>query len=320
MKIEVCESLIYSWFKHVKGCSIVQTNWKISPCWRLNLDQYISICQEVQNFFHNKYEYTLFKGANTGQYIKQGEIDVVGIKIQNNESYIYAADSAFHEDGLLYGSVKETVSRVLKKYFRTAITLRAVYGEVSGEIAFISPKINKNTIEPLKTTINDLQNILTKNGFKFSLTLYANESFTNEVLLPTKKIAKQVSDDNELFLRSIKLANFENNDLNNERVPVRPITNSSIGNRRLLTRTMYEEYLRNLGKAESTIHSYCWAIDNHVLERVNLNWNTLTNHIDEIVPLFDYGMYEQIGKIGHNTVICSIKRFREFVHYKRSSK
>ena len=33
MKIEIGESLIFSWLRHVMGCPIAQTNWKPSPTW-----------------------------------------------------------------------------------------------------------------------------------------------------------------------------------------------------------------------------------------------------------------------------------------------
>ena len=33
MKIEMGESLFYSWLRHVKECQIVQTNWKPSSQW-----------------------------------------------------------------------------------------------------------------------------------------------------------------------------------------------------------------------------------------------------------------------------------------------
>lgn len=35
MKIEVGESLLLSWLKHIKKCQIVQTNWKASSKWEL---------------------------------------------------------------------------------------------------------------------------------------------------------------------------------------------------------------------------------------------------------------------------------------------
>lgn len=36
MKIEMGESCVYSWLKHVKDCRIVQLNWKPSAEWDLN--------------------------------------------------------------------------------------------------------------------------------------------------------------------------------------------------------------------------------------------------------------------------------------------
>ena len=36
MKIEIGESLIYTWLRHVKGCQIVQTNWRPSEFWSLS--------------------------------------------------------------------------------------------------------------------------------------------------------------------------------------------------------------------------------------------------------------------------------------------
>lgn len=36
MKIEMGESLFYSWLRHVKKCQIVQTNWMTSSQWQLS--------------------------------------------------------------------------------------------------------------------------------------------------------------------------------------------------------------------------------------------------------------------------------------------
>ena len=36
MKIEMGESLFYSWLRHVKECQIVQTNWMTSSQWQLS--------------------------------------------------------------------------------------------------------------------------------------------------------------------------------------------------------------------------------------------------------------------------------------------
>ncbi|MCM1062043.1 MAG: DUF4145 domain-containing protein [Eubacterium sp.] len=83
----------------------------------------------------------------------------------------------------------------------------------------------------------------------------------------------------------------------------------------LVARKLFEEYMRKQRKKESTVNSYCCAINKHVLKREKLNWNTLTYHIDEIVPLYNYdGIYKEIGMIGHNTVISALKMFMTFVH------
>jgi len=33
MKIEIGESIVYSWLKHIKKCKIIQLNWKVSINW-----------------------------------------------------------------------------------------------------------------------------------------------------------------------------------------------------------------------------------------------------------------------------------------------
>jgi hypothetical protein len=35
MKIEIGESLVYSYLKHIEGCRVVQTNWKTSGLWAI---------------------------------------------------------------------------------------------------------------------------------------------------------------------------------------------------------------------------------------------------------------------------------------------
>ena len=57
MKIEIGESLIYSWLRHVKLCQIVQNNWKVSPKWKdtssvTDIQKLIEMCnEEFKDFF-----------------------------------------------------------------------------------------------------------------------------------------------------------------------------------------------------------------------------------------------------------------------------
>ena len=82
----------------------------------------------------------------------------------------------------------------------------------------------------------------------------------------------------------------------------------------------FEEYLINAGYKEetdsgnpSTVFSYTNAI--RVLEEEELNWHSLQNNIDNIVPIYDIGGVKQrIGAKSNSTVINALKRFREFVN------
>ena len=56
MKIEMGESLFYSWLRHVKQCHIVQMNWKVSPLWELkHNDELASLMNLSDEFFSQKY-------------------------------------------------------------------------------------------------------------------------------------------------------------------------------------------------------------------------------------------------------------------------
>ncbi|HBG8116607.1 TPA: hypothetical protein P7Y83_003672, partial [Clostridioides difficile] len=126
MKIEMGESLLYSWLRHVKECQIVQTNWKVSSKWDLkNADKILEIMEKTKQYFEQKYGYPIYKNNSLEQLIMQAEVDVLGISIDNGRNHIYAIDVAFHEAGLNYGSKNETVTRVIKKCIRTAM---CIYG------------------------------------------------------------------------------------------------------------------------------------------------------------------------------------------------
>lgn len=116
MKIEIGESLFYSWLRHVKECQIVQTNWKASSKWLLqNEDELQNIMSRTSEFFLNKYNYNIYKqNSSLNQLLRQSESDAVGICIKDGLNEIYAIDVAFHESGLNYGSADETISRVIK--------------------------------------------------------------------------------------------------------------------------------------------------------------------------------------------------------------
>lgn len=209
MKIEIGESLCASWLKHVKGCQIVQTNWKC-PDFENTLNDEKKI-KQVFNKFKNKYKIELGNnelfGRNTYlQLLRQSEVDVVGIDMAGESNRIIAVDVAFHENGLNYGTAQETSAKVIKKFIRTAMSLIGVCKCLNAELYFISPKINKNILEVLNPLMEDLNKSFNEiENFNFKFQLICNEDFKNRIINKVIIESNNVSDTSELFLRSAQL-------------------------------------------------------------------------------------------------------------------
>lgn len=207
MKIEMGESLFYSWLRHVKECQIVQTNWKVSPQWNLQNEEDIKVLKrKVDDHFSTKYKYDIFKkNASLSQILQQGECDVIGISIQNGESNLYAVDVAFHENGLQYGSREVTVMKVIAKTVRTAMCLWGYMDCKNAEIIFASPKINPAIMNDIEPCIEDLNNIFDELGYEFKARIIANEDFNEDILQPILIVSDGVADTSELFVRSYQM-------------------------------------------------------------------------------------------------------------------
>ena len=210
MKIEIGESLVYSWLRHIKECQIVQTNWKCSPNWELqNHDEIETVMKLTDEYFSSKYAYSIYKETKSiKQLIKQAEIDAVGISYNNSVINLYCVDVAFHENGLSYGSADETVSRIIKKTIRTALCIVGYFGIKSGEIYFVSPKIHNSVEQRLNNIIPELADVLRSIGWSFEIKLLCNTSFGEKIIIPVISVAKEVADTGELFIRSIQLNNM----------------------------------------------------------------------------------------------------------------
>ena len=198
MKIEVGESLGYSFLRHVKQCWLVQTNWKVSEHWPLEKTD-----QDLEAMFQNMKEHfdrngEVFKG-NRGapQLMRQAEIDVVGVDLKGE---VHALEVAYHEAGLNYDGGVD--NRILKKLLRTLIVLTAYHPRGTRfHIYFISPKVNPSVQSQLDNIFEELNAKLPD----IEWNLLTNEDFTCEVLVPTLENADRVSDTSELFVRSAKL-------------------------------------------------------------------------------------------------------------------
>lgn len=246
MKIEMCESLLYSWLRHVKECKIVQTNWKVSGKWELkNADEIAELMKKSNQFFESKYGYSVYKNNSLEQLLMQAEVDVLGISVSDGNE-IYAIDVAFHESGLNYGAKNETVSRVVKKIIRTAMCIYGYLDTKSAEIIFATPKINPAIIAELSPKIDDINALFEYLELKFKARLIANEEFQTKILDPILLACEGVSDTSELFLRSYQLVKM----FTNERTVRKAVTNCIVKEDIIQTDTLSE---LKVGKIANTI-------------------------------------------------------------------
>lgn len=86
MKLEMAESLVASWLKHVKHCQIVQTNWKASPDWTesVNDAKIEELCQAALKFFDEKKVFIF--GYAAGKHVDQ-ELDQGAEGLDEGASY-----------------------------------------------------------------------------------------------------------------------------------------------------------------------------------------------------------------------------------------
>jgi hypothetical protein len=203
MKIEIGESLMLSYLKHIKKCLFYQTNWKPSSNWDIDANSNDKVSFIYDNILKHSEFQDIFKSSKLEQLIKQSEIDVIGC---DGDNTIYAADIAFHEAGLNYGSKIETKNRVFKKLLRTYLNLLAYFPNKKYELIFASPKVNPSTEE----IINDYFNVLNKDFSEENVTFkyISNDNFRKEIFCYTIEKAIIDSDTNELFMRAIKLSNL----------------------------------------------------------------------------------------------------------------
>jgi len=225
MKLEAGESLAISWLKHVKNCRVVQQNWKATPSMMRSVnsndrnrnDHVLDMVYEKASQFLETDEMTshqakIFKNnQRRSQFVKQCEIDVMGLCMAEDYkiSKVYMVEVAFHEDGLNYNGKHKTAANVIKKMFRCALIAHE-YFETRSEVIFATPKISKPTWELVEHQIIKLrefwqgQSRLSTVEFTF-LSDKSDPTFCNEILIPLLHSAGEVSDSNELFLRSWQL-------------------------------------------------------------------------------------------------------------------
>ena len=196
MKIDIGESLACSYLRHVKCCWIVQANWKTSEHWERCQDADLEArYSEMKQHFDPKG--SVFK-QTAAEFLKQGEIDVVGI---DQQSEVHAMEVAFHGAGLNYGD-STSADNVLKKMLRTLFILRTYHSsQTPVYIYFLSPKVGPTGQSRLETVFANLRRVYADVEWR----LLTNDHFAECIVKPTLEKASEVTDLSELFVRSTKL-------------------------------------------------------------------------------------------------------------------
>jgi len=219
MKIEIAESLIYSYLKHNEGCRFVQTNWMTSGKWIVTEYEKKRARLLFNKISNSEFFVGIFKNSSFEQLIKQAEIDVLGIN--TTENTIYGIDVAFHSAGLNYGSKEKTALTIIKKIFRTVFIMQTYFNENEKfNSYFITPKVNPAT----KVLIDDLM-IKAKeiiNDDFISVEFISNEQFYTEIVDPLLENTDDEHDTAELFSRAVKLLKLDNRKTHSAEVNLKP--------------------------------------------------------------------------------------------------
>lgn len=209
MTHEMGESLMYSWLRHVKGCQIAQTNWKASPTWDMKY------FMEAQDLYSRFLEEARTQGLvedeckiSFKQSLYQTEIDVIGLNKTslNHNGKIYAAEVAYHSDGLHYNKngKNNSTGKVISKLIKNAVAVYAIWGNIEAEILFVTPDSNRLN-QSIQNNITKLNNLAKTYGLKFQFRFVADDDFYLRIIHPVYIMSQGVNDSSEMFLRAQKL-------------------------------------------------------------------------------------------------------------------
>lgn len=196
MKIDMMESLGYSFLRHVQGCWIVQTNWKWPSA------AFADVTKELGDEFRKMKERfgdSVFKQTETvDQLLKHAELDALGM---TRDGKVHALEVAFHEQGLRYGrTIGDTVATDRKKMLRTYLVLKGLRysGEGQHYIWFCSPKVRGGRAKSLQELFENLKSVYPDVHWRLCI----DESVDSEILQETVTATERMSDTSELLLRA----------------------------------------------------------------------------------------------------------------------
>ena len=81
MKVEIAESLVLSWLRHVQGCTVTQLSWKPSPSWQLSNEHVLrQEFERIRTLARGTIGVPIFRQGEFAQFVRQAEIDVLGVR------------------------------------------------------------------------------------------------------------------------------------------------------------------------------------------------------------------------------------------------
>lgn len=183
--MDMMENLIVSWLKHIKRCSLIESNYKMSMT--------VGVKEATEKLYKkikkdlpsNKLETLFF----------QTEIDVVGLCKSNS---LFVVETAYHEKGIVYG--KNTVKSILDKFRRISLLVKNCFKFKKINILFVGNKLSEKCLSQINDGLKKL-----KKATDFNYQIIVNDDFLNEVLSPLVTEIDNIIDHNESNVRMLKL-------------------------------------------------------------------------------------------------------------------
>ena len=206
MNIEMSESLVASWLKHVKHCIVVNTNWKASPYWTPAVSdaQIGQIYNAAVGYFYEHgimilespnepdeadegdgYDQDI-GGEDWSSMLLQTECDAVGLaqSIDHGGVLVYAVESAFHRMKVKYSKKKRswrplhlsgarvTAWNIALKMFKNALSMYRWYGVWDAHIVFVAPRSSGPVEAEILNACNHVISFYQQQGFRFDFEFY----------------------------------------------------------------------------------------------------------------------------------------------------
>ncbi len=199
MSVDIGESLIQTWLRHVRGCDIVQTNWKAA----MHIAYDINKAKKLLEEFY--IEFPFFSKQDIQTKIRQTEIDALGCVL--DEKKYFATDIAFHEDGLHYKEKDVVPSKIL----RTILCLYGYLGAKKATIVFATPYIKADSTNSEKifyeTFVKQINEFLKSHSDlkEYEVKLYTDIDFETKILNPVLYLVDKIKDTSEVFVRACQI-------------------------------------------------------------------------------------------------------------------